>query len=131
MTTPEEHDQFMQDLMLNAPESWDGEESIETIALAYVRKLEQRLAYLGSTLERFDAAGADMNRPYFVIKCTDRFAQQALRSYELTVGAAGNGEKGREQAAQVRLAWTEMRTWQQANPGEVHFPDHEHQPAVG
>jgi hypothetical protein len=132
VTTPEEHDEFVNQLLLNAPDSWDDDSTAEQIALAYVRKLEERLQYLGSTLEKWDASPETGSaRPYFVIKCTDELAQPIIRQYELLAGGAGSGERGRAQAAQVRLAYAELRGWQRAHPGEVHFPDHEHVPAVG
>lgn len=132
MTTQEEHDNFVNEILQNSPDSWDDDVAAEAIAIEYVRKLEARLAYLGSTLEKYDASIEDgANRPYFVLKCTDQLATQAIREYERLCGAQIPGPPGREQARQVRLAYEEMRAYQLAHREEVHYPDHEHVPAVG
>lgn len=47
------HQQFVNDLLENAPESWDGEDAAESIAVAYVRALEERVVQLGGTTERW------------------------------------------------------------------------------
>jgi hypothetical protein len=47
------HQQFVDDLLLNTPDSWDGDEGAEYIAVEYVRELERRVLKLGGTLERW------------------------------------------------------------------------------
>lgn len=46
-------DDFINDLLLNTPESWDGEGSVESVAVDYVRTLEDRVLALGGSLERW------------------------------------------------------------------------------
>jgi hypothetical protein len=38
-----DHDEFCNELLSEAPEDWDGDEAMESIAVAYVRELERRL----------------------------------------------------------------------------------------
>jgi hypothetical protein len=39
-------------LLANAPESWDGEDAAESIAVEYVQELERRVVALGGSLEK-------------------------------------------------------------------------------
>lgn len=131
MTQPE-HDDFVNEILLNAPDSWDDDAAAEAIAIDYVRKLEERLQYLGSTLEKYDASEADgALKPYFVLKCTDALAPAAIKEYQRLCGSQIPGSAGREQARQVALAYDEMRAYQVQHRDEVHLPDHDHVPAVG
>lgn len=45
-------DKLVMDLMSNMPESWDGEDSADSICVVYVRTLEARLLALGGTCEK-------------------------------------------------------------------------------
>lgn len=47
------HQEFVNDLLKDAPESWDGDAAIESIAIDYVRELERRVVALGGSLERW------------------------------------------------------------------------------
>lgn len=40
------------EIMNGAPESWDGDDSIDHITIQYVRTIERRLISLGGSLER-------------------------------------------------------------------------------
>lgn len=48
-----EHAEFLDNLCLAIPESWDDDRSAESIVVSYVRTLEQRVQALGGSLERF------------------------------------------------------------------------------
>lgn len=50
------HQNFVNEILLNAPDSWDDDEAAEGIAVAYVRELEERVLALGGTLERWIGA---------------------------------------------------------------------------
>jgi hypothetical protein len=50
----EENDEFINKIMENIPDSWDGEESGEWIVVEYVREIERRLLARGGTLERWE-----------------------------------------------------------------------------
>lgn len=52
-----EHQEFVNQLLSNTPESWDGDEAAEWIATEYVRELERRVVALGGTLERWTEEG--------------------------------------------------------------------------
>jgi hypothetical protein len=47
------HQEFVNDLLSDAPESWGDDVAAEAIALAYVRELERRVVALGGSLERW------------------------------------------------------------------------------
>jgi hypothetical protein len=47
------HQDFVNDVLHNAPESWDGDESAESLAIAYVRALERRLDAANVSRERY------------------------------------------------------------------------------
>ncbi len=47
------HEDMVQELMTNMPESWDGDESAEALVIEYVHQLEIRLDELGGSLERY------------------------------------------------------------------------------
>jgi hypothetical protein len=47
------HQTFVNEILLNAPESWDDDASAESIAVDYVHELEQRVTALGGSLERW------------------------------------------------------------------------------
>lgn len=49
-----DHDEFVNELLRNAPDSWDDDAAAEHIAVQYVRTLEKRVRTLGGTLERAD-----------------------------------------------------------------------------
>jgi hypothetical protein len=48
-----EYDEFINELLRNAPESWDDDASAEHVAVEYVRALEERVTQLGGTLEKW------------------------------------------------------------------------------
>lgn len=50
----DEHSDFINEILKNTPDSWDGEESGEWIAVQYVRALEERVVRLGGTLEKWE-----------------------------------------------------------------------------
>jgi hypothetical protein len=54
-----EHTDFVNELLKDSPESWDGDEAAETIAIAYVHELERRVLALGGSLERWPTNGTD------------------------------------------------------------------------
>lgn len=58
--------QFPDDLLEEAfsvcPESWDGDESAESILLAYIAHLEQEVVRLGGCLHRWCRSAADGER---------------------------------------------------------------------
>lgn len=54
-----DNDEFINELLSGAPESWDGDEAAEAIAVAYVRELERRVLATGGTLERWPDADQD------------------------------------------------------------------------
>lgn len=47
------HDDFIDDLMLQMPDSWDGDEGAETLVVQYVREIERRLIAAGGSLARW------------------------------------------------------------------------------
>jgi hypothetical protein len=47
------HQEFVDKILQGAPESWDGDEASESIALDYVRELEARVQRLGGSLDRW------------------------------------------------------------------------------
>lgn len=47
-----EHDEFVNEILRNAPDSWDDDDTPEAIAVAYVHELERRLTALGVSRER-------------------------------------------------------------------------------
>lgn len=49
------HDGFVNTLLFGAPESWDGDDAAESIALNYVAEIERRLLARGGSLERYEA----------------------------------------------------------------------------
>ena len=51
-------EEFVNEILRGAPESWDGDGSAESIALDYVREIERRLYALGGTLEKVATVGA-------------------------------------------------------------------------
>jgi hypothetical protein len=48
-----EHQDFVNEILLLAPDSWDDDAAAESIAVAYVRELERRVLALGGSLERW------------------------------------------------------------------------------
>lgn len=46
------YDDWCNDLLRNAPESWDDDVAQESIITSYVHELERRILALGGTLER-------------------------------------------------------------------------------
>lgn len=46
------YDDWVNDLLKNSPESWDGDEAAEWIVGAYLHELERRVLALGGSLER-------------------------------------------------------------------------------
>mgnify|MGYP001613325507 CR=1 FL=1 len=63
-------------------------------------------------------------RPRFPIEASDQFAVETILFY--LDCCRRHGADG--QAGQVVLALAEIRAWQHDHPGEVHIPDHIHQP---
>jgi hypothetical protein len=51
--SPPQHQELIDELLKNVPESWDGDDSPDSIIVAYVRALEERVRQLGGTLERW------------------------------------------------------------------------------
>jgi hypothetical protein len=51
--TAKDHDDFVNDLMRNIPDSWDGDEGAESIVMDYVHELERRVEALGGSFERY------------------------------------------------------------------------------
>jgi hypothetical protein len=51
------YDDWVNDLLKNAPESWDSDEGAESIVTGYVRALERRVQALGGSLERWPDEG--------------------------------------------------------------------------
>jgi hypothetical protein len=47
------HQEFVNEVLKNAPESWDQDVAAESIALDYVRALEERVVQMGGTTERW------------------------------------------------------------------------------
>lgn len=47
------HQKFVEEILERAPDSWDGEESADYIAVAYVRALEARVVGLGGSLDKW------------------------------------------------------------------------------
>jgi hypothetical protein len=47
------HDDLIEQLMRDMPDSWDGDESAEHLVVQYVRAIERRLIALGGSLERY------------------------------------------------------------------------------
>ena len=52
------HDDLINDLMLQMPDSWDGDEAAETLVVQYVREIERRLLAAGGSLERWPEEAA-------------------------------------------------------------------------
>lgn len=48
------HDGFVNAVLFGVPESWDGDDAAESIALEYVGEIERRLVARGGSLERWD-----------------------------------------------------------------------------
>jgi hypothetical protein len=48
-----DHDEFVNSILEQAPDSWDGDEPAERIAVWYVREMERRVMASGGTLERY------------------------------------------------------------------------------
>jgi hypothetical protein len=53
------HGEYVDGLLESAPESWDGEEAADDIAVRYVRHLESEVRRLGGCPERFHYEGCD------------------------------------------------------------------------
>jgi hypothetical protein len=51
--TAKKHQEFVDELLRNAPESWDDDDAAEAVAVSYVRALEERVQQLGGTTERW------------------------------------------------------------------------------
>lgn len=47
------HDDLIDMLMRDMPDSWDGDEGAETLVVQYVREIERRLTAAGGSLERW------------------------------------------------------------------------------
>lgn len=47
------YDDWLDDLMKNIPDSWDGEDGAESIVMAYLHELESRVLALGGSLEKW------------------------------------------------------------------------------
>jgi hypothetical protein len=67
-----EHAAFVDDLLKNTPDSWDGDEGAETIAMEYVHELERRVEALGGSLGRWPDDAQDLS---YDADLTDRIAQ--------------------------------------------------------
>lgn len=48
------HQEFINELLTNTPESWDYDAAAEGIVIDYLHELERRVKVLGGTLERFE-----------------------------------------------------------------------------
>jgi hypothetical protein len=57
------HQDFVNEILKNTPESWDGDEAAEHIAVKYVRELELRVTLLGGSLERWVETPRTADRP--------------------------------------------------------------------
>lgn len=49
-----DHQEFVNEILNGAPESWDDDAAAEGIAIDYVRELERRVLALGGTLEKWE-----------------------------------------------------------------------------
>jgi hypothetical protein len=51
------NDDLVDEILSGVPESWDGDDGAESIAINYVRTIEARLIALGGSTERYPEDG--------------------------------------------------------------------------
>jgi hypothetical protein len=80
--TEPQHQEFVNELLKNAPESWDDDAAAESVAVDYVRALEERVVALGGTTEKwwnFDMFRYDNRHRWRWLASTRRLQEEAYR----------------------------------------------------